>query len=220
MDMETVSVLGSEQDEKVHSLGEYFIASLAERDSEKLISCLDRDVRFRALVPSGFKSCKGSAEAVTTLQSWFKEAEQIELLQKAVDSVSQRLHVSYRFRESYADGETEIIEQHAFCDVKNALIESIDIVCSGHLPERKSEKVSSAKTYRFDAGDLGCGSGLPQEFRSQINSIPIGQILEVVTKDPSAKEDLPSLARLLGHEVISVKMSSEGKIVLTVRREH
>ena len=43
--------------------------------------------------------------------------------------------------------------------------------------------------HRFDAGDLGCGSGLPREFRARIGQIPIGHILEIVTKDPSAKED-------------------------------
>ncbi|TMI24492.1 hypothetical protein E6H36_08350 [Candidatus Bathyarchaeota archaeon] len=34
---------------------------------------------------------------------------------------------------------------------------------------------------------------LPEEFRRRIEGIPIGNILEVVTRDPSAKEDLPSL---------------------------
>jgi TusA-related sulfurtransferase/uncharacterized OsmC-like protein len=72
--------------------------------------------------------------------------------------------------------------------------------------------------HKYDAGDLGCGDGLPQEFRRQVNSIPPGHILEVTTRDPSAKEDLPSLARLLGHEIISVRTADNGDTVVVVRR--
>ncbi|HKW05756.1 MAG TPA: sulfurtransferase TusA family protein [Nitrososphaerales archaeon] len=75
-----------------------------------------------------------------------------------------------------------------------------------------------AESHKYDAGDIGCGNGLPQEFRRQVNSIPIGHILEVTTRDPAAKEDLPSLARLLGHEVISVKTIDNGLTLVTVKR--
>jgi TusA-related sulfurtransferase/uncharacterized OsmC-like protein len=75
-----------------------------------------------------------------------------------------------------------------------------------------------ALIHRYDAGDLGCGDGLPQEFRRQINSIPAGDDLELTTRDPSAKEDLPALARLLGHEVISVKTGDKGTTTVIVRR--
>lgn len=73
--------------------------------------------------------------------------------------------------------------------------------------------------HQFDAGDMGCASELPQEFRRQISSIPIGHVLDILTRDPSAREDLPSLARLLGHQVLSVK-TSDGVTVVTVKREH
>jgi TusA-related sulfurtransferase/uncharacterized OsmC-like protein len=71
---------------------------------------------------------------------------------------------------------------------------------------------------KYDAGDLGCGDGLAQEFRRQVDSIPVDHLLEVTTRDPSAKEDLPSLARLLGHEVVSTETSGDGKTVVMVRR--
>lgn len=74
------------------------------------------------------------------------------------------------------------------------------------------------EVHKYDAGNLGCGDGLPQEFRRQVNSIPVGHILEVTTDDPSAREDLPSLARLLGHEVLSVKTANNGKTIVVVRR--
>lgn len=70
---------------------------------------------------------------------------------------------------------------------------------------------------RFDAGDLGCGSGLPREFRRRLEALPPGDTLEVVASDPAAREDLPALARLLGHPVEEVG-EEDGRIRLRVRR--
>jgi len=203
--------------DEIASVGERMITSLSERDSKKLASCFHPDIRFRALVPSGLRECRGSLNATALMQSWFVAAERLQLLHKEVYSVSHRLNASYRFREFYSDGETEIIEQHAYCDLRNGLIESISILCSGHLPEQ-SEVTNEQVHHRYDAGDLGCGSGLPQEFRRQVGAIPIGHTIDILTRDPSAKEDLPSLARLLGHQVLSVQSSPEGVIIITVQR--
>jgi TusA-related sulfurtransferase len=91
----------------------------------------------------------------------------------------------------------------------------MDLLCSGHRPETRTQV---SDVHHFDAGDLGCSSGLPEEFRRQIDSIPVGSILEVSTRDPSAREDLPSLTRLLGHRVVSVSSSPDGSTVLVVQR--
>ena len=195
--------------------GEDFVVALSDRDSERLEACFHAEVRMRALVPSGFQEHRGSSAVVARLNSWFAEAESIQVLEKNVYRVADRLHIRYRFRESYSDGESEIIEQDAYCDLREGQIAAIDLLCSGHRPEPR-DKVSDS--YHFDAGDLGCSSGLPEEFRRQIDSIPVGSILEISTRDPSAKEDLPSLTRLLGHRVISVSNSPDGNTVLVVQR--
>ncbi len=195
--------------------GEDFIVALSDRDSARLEACLHPDVRMRALVPSGLREREGPAAVVSQIKSWFAEAESIQVLEKSVYRVADRLHIRYRFRELYSDGESEIIEQNAYCDLHEGTITVIDLVCSGHRPERPA-KVADA--HKFDAGDMGCSSGLPEEFRRRIEGIPVGNVLEVVTRDPSAKEDLPSLSRLLGHSVISVTNSSDGSIVLLVQR--
>jgi TusA-related sulfurtransferase len=172
-------------------------------------------VRMRALVPSGFQELKGPSAVVGRLNSWFAQAESIQVLEKNVHRVADRLHIRYRFREHYSDGESEIIEQSAYCDLREGAIVAMDLLCSGHRPEIP-DKVAGG--HRFDAGDLGCSSGLPEEFRRQIDGISIGSTLEVVTRDPSAKEDLPSLSRLLGHRVISVDNSPDGSTVIVVQR--
>jgi TusA-related sulfurtransferase len=195
--------------------GEDFVVALSDHDSERLEACIHPDVRMRALVPAGFQELRGSSAVVARLNSWFAEAESIQVLDKNVYRVADRLHIRYRFRERYSDGDSDINEQDAYCDLRGGQIAAIDLLCSGHRPEQR-EKV--ADLHRFDAGDLGCSSGLPEEFRRQIDSIPVGSVLEITTRDPSAKEDLPSLTRLLGHRVISVSNSPEGKTVLVVQR--
>lgn len=196
--------------------GEDFVVALSDRDSERLEACFHPEVRLCALVPSGFQEVRGSPAVVAQLYSWFSEAESIQVVEKNVYMVADRLHVSYRFREHYSDGDSEIIEQHAYCDVREGIIARIDLLCSGHRSELLVPKVADA--HRFDAGNMGCSSGMPEEFRRQMEGIPIGTSLEVVTRDPSAKEDLPSLSRLLGHRVISVKNLPDGRALLVIQR--
>ena len=71
----------------------------------------------------------------------------------------------------------------------------------------------------WDAGDMGCADGLAQEFRRQIAKVSIGGSLEVVVSDPAAKEDLPSLARLLGQRITSTEAHDDGRLTITVERQ-
>ena len=194
---------------------EDFIVALSDRDSERLEACLHPQVHLRALVPPGLQEQRGASNVAERLKSWFEAADGIQVLEKDVYRVADRLHLRYRFRERYSDGESEIIEQDAYCDFRDGAIVAIDLLCSGH---RSEKPVEACVAHRFDAGDLGCSSGLPEEFRRQIDGIPIGSTLDVVTRDPSAREDLPSLSRLLGHRVISVVGSPEGGTRLVIQR--
>jgi TusA-related sulfurtransferase len=196
---------------------EDFLVALSDRSTERLEACFHPEVRMRALVPSGYQEHKGPAAVAARLSYWFAKPDTLELLQKNVYRVADRLHIRYRFRERYSDGESRVIEQDAYCDLREGHIVAIDLLCSGHRQEPGN---NAARVHHFDAGDLGCSSGLPEEFRRQIDSIPAGSILEVSTRDPSAKEDLPSLTRLLGHRVVSISKSPEGNTVLTVQRVH
>lgn len=72
--------------------------------------------------------------------------------------------------------------------------------------------------HTFDAGDLSCATGLAGEFRRQILRIPLGEELLVTTGDPAAKEDLPPLARMMGHTVRSVEPSDDGRLLISVER--
>jgi TusA-related sulfurtransferase len=68
-----------------------------------------------------------------------------------------------------------------------------------------------------DAGDLGCGDGLAAWFRQQLRDTPAGDTLRSIVRDPSAREELPALARLMGHNLKSIE-AGEGCFVITVEK--
>jgi len=217
IDDSTVNATGSDEPASgsIVSLGEQFVTAIARRDARRLEACFQPRARLRALVPPGPQEHQGALVISRVFLAWFGDADKIQLVDSVSEPLADRLHIRYRFRESYNDGDSELIEQDAFCIVDEGRIQAIDLVCSGHRPEPRG---TSDALHRLDAGELGCGSGLPQEFRGRISAIPLGSILEVTTRDPAAREDLPSLARMLGHEVISIADSSEGRVVITFRR--
>ena len=73
-------------------------------------------------------------------------------------------------------------------------------------------------TERLDAGWQGCGDGLPRDVRALMGRVAIGDNAEVTVRDPSAKTDLPSLVRLMGHRVVSEESFPDGRLVITVER--
>ena len=75
-----------------------------------------------------------------------------------------------------------------------------------------------AEVHDFDAGDLGCGTGLPRAFAERMRSIAVGDVLRAPVKDAAAREDLPALARMLGHRGQSVEDAPDGRLVITVER--
>ena len=206
---------GTELEQAENAAGEALVEALAARDPKRLRAALHHDAHLRALVPSGFKESIGSDAVAARMESWFAEAESLTVVSRKVYHVSDRLRLQYRFDERYPDGDSETIEQDAFCGVREGRIDSIDLLCSGHLPGPGRPETP---VRRFDAGELGCGSGLPQEFRRQVSALPVGGILETAARDPAAKEDLPALARMLGHQVLSVTTSAEGQTIVVVKR--
>jgi TusA-related sulfurtransferase len=70
----------------------------------------------------------------------------------------------------------------------------------------------------YDAGDTGCGEGLHMEFRRRLQTIEVGELIEVLMRDPSAKEDLPPLVRMMGHRIRSADELADGRLKLIVER--
>ena len=195
------------------SVAASFVQALSARDFETLERLFDARVRFRAIVPRGLREAATAEDAVGWLRTWFAGADSMELLGSDTATVADRTYLRYRFRVHQA-GRVTLIEQHGYADVADGRIADLSLLCSGFRPE---DQVAD-RVHHYDAGDLGCGDGLPREFRGQILSIPVGDVLRVVTRDPAARADLPSLARLMGHRVGTISEAPDGGLVIDVER--
>lgn len=198
---------------------EEFGAALGRRDFTRMAELMDPRIRFQALTPDGLREAVGADSAIRWYQDWFRAGAEHQSLSCEVFTLGDRAGLRWRGRRLLSRrGRPEawyLIEQDSFADIGPLGIEQIAIVCSGHRPEPPR---GAAAEHEFDAGDLGCSDGLPQELRRRLRDVPVGGRLRVVARDPSAKEDLPSLARMMGQAVESVEESGDGRLFITIER--
>jgi TusA-related sulfurtransferase len=68
-----------------------------------------------------------------------------------------------------------------------------------------------------DLGSMTC-QVLPMEFRRNMQSLEVGDSIEFLVRDPSAKEDLPPLARMMGHRILAEDELDDGALSVVVER--
>ena len=200
---------------EAHEVGAAFLDALTSRAFEAARALLAADVRFRMLVPSGLMTESDADGTIGRFVGWFGEADRFDVEASSSEEVEGRVAITYRFRLHKPDG-WKVIEQHLMLDVgPKARIEAIDLLCSGF---RSVAEPEPARLHSFDAGDLGCADGFAGEFRRHMQQIQVGHVLVVSTRDPSAKEDLPPLARMMGHVVRSIEAPGDGRLLVSVER--
>ncbi|MFX0094373.1 MAG: sulfurtransferase TusA family protein [Candidatus Hodarchaeota archaeon] len=69
----------------------------------------------------------------------------------------------------------------------------------------------------IDAVGLYCPVPLFQT-RKAINSIDVGQILEIFADDPGAEPDLKSFAKRTGHKILKIEKDSDGVLRFLIQR--
>jgi TusA-related sulfurtransferase len=193
------------------------LAALTRQDFDQIETLMSAAIRFRSLVPSGSTEVNGAGEAVARLRHWFSDVDVLDVLDTRIAPVCDRVGVGYRFRVHKPDGWKEV-DQQIYLDFDgDGRIAAMDLLCSGFRPTAGAD-APSGSTHRFDAGTMGCADGLAQEFRRRIQGIPVGDELVVETTDPAAKQDLPPLARMMGHTVRSIESPAGGRLLITVER--
>ena len=198
------------------TMSQKFLELLAARDFEHLGASMASDAHARFLLPHGLEEYTGRDAIVGRIKSWFGSASVFDLASSSGESVGLRQRLSWRFSVVRDSGPREVIEQLVYLDLGPHGVERIDLLCSGFQLE---PGIAAGPMQVFDAGAMGCADGLAQQFRSRIATVPIGGSLEVVVSDPAAKEDLPSLARLLGQRVTSTEAHGDGRLTITVERQ-
>ena len=116
-----------------------FLDALAAPDFSRLAVALSPDVCLRALLPSGPREWTGAEAVADRFARWFGDTEHHEVQDRTVDEVLGRIHLLWRFRLQAARLGVGwfVVEQVAYADVgENGLITSLDLLCSGYLPER------------------------------------------------------------------------------------
>ena len=83
--------------------------------------------------------------------------------------------------------------------------------------EGRAASADSGRVIKFDGGWMSCDV-LPMAFRRQMQSVAVGDVVICTVFDPSAKEDLPSLARMLGHKILQSEETEDGALVVSVER--
>ena len=68
-----------------------------------------------------------------------------------------------------------------------------------------------------DLGTMGC-TLVPMEFRRTMQGLEVGEVIEFRMRDPSAKEDLPPLARMMGHRILAEEELDDGALAVVVER--
>lgn len=174
------------------------------------------DAIARFLLPHGLEEYVGRKAVVRRIQDWFGSASRFDLVETSENAIGRRRRMTWRF-DVLRDGRAEVIEQAVFVDETPDGIRQIDLVCSGFLPQET--EAASCEARIFDAGSMGCADGLAEEFRNRLSEVPVGGHLAVVVRDPAAKEDLPSLARMLGQQIASSEATEDGRLIITVEKK-
>jgi TusA-related sulfurtransferase len=194
--------------------------AIVSRDFARMAGLFDPNVEFRALTPEGLVEATGADAVARLYAEWFSDAHAQEVVANEPFAVGLRVGVRYRLRrklgETPANATWFVLEQHCFGDIGPRGIERLSLVCSGDTADTTA--AAAGAVHEFDAGNLGCSDGLPQEFIRRIRLVEIGDVLRVITRDPSAREDLPSLARMNGHRVETPEDLGDGRTLFVIER--
>jgi hypothetical protein len=112
-----------------------FLAALTARDFARFSQALAPMSKGRFLLPRGPEVRTGRQEITDRIKGWFDGASEFEVLEARSEPVGRRYRLNWRFRLSRDGVVREVIEQVAFVDEGPDGISTIDLVCSGFLPD-------------------------------------------------------------------------------------
>ncbi|MDQ6670130.1 MAG: sulfurtransferase TusA family protein [Chloroflexota bacterium] len=199
---------------RVEGVGERFLLAISTGAFPALAACLSDDARFRALVPRGLREATGPKETARYFQTWFGSADRIEALSTSAESMlGGRHHLAWRLQVDES-GQRSIVEQQAFATLVDDRITQLDLVCSGFLQAGSPEHADVAAV--LDGGEQGCATLTPL-IKARLSELASQQVLEIVTREPSAAADIESWCTLTGNVLVETR--PEGDIQRTYVRK-
>lgn len=194
---------------ETHAVSDRFLHALAGRDFPALASCFAEDVQFRALLPRGLRTASGVNESTRYFQQWFGAAEHVELLAGSTEAIGDRQHLAWRLRVHGAAGR-HVIEQQTFATIRDDRIAALDLLCSGFRSEQApSDKASRASqdipfpvAAVLEGAEANCATLTPL-IKARLSELASGELLEVITSEPSAGRDIASWSSLTGNPLLA-----------------
>ena len=132
--MESESIR-SERLPAAERIGQELVSAIVAHDWDRIATLFEADADFRAVVPqeNPFRDRHGAAEAASQFQRWFGDADVTQLLESSIETMADRVRVSYRIREHEPDG-WYLVEQTAYITPGELGIAFLNLVCSGFRP--------------------------------------------------------------------------------------
>jgi tRNA 2-thiouridine synthesizing protein A len=184
-----------------------FVDALAHRDRTRLVALIAPDVRLRALLPSRDVDVTGPDAVLDQVLGWFSEVGRIEVRATTVDLVGDVWHAGYDFA-LHGAGSERITQQHIYCTIRDGSIATLRLICSGfRLAAPQPSTVD--ENARIDALGEGCSTLTPR-IAAAMRELAPGEVLSVLTDDPSAPADIGAWSRLTGHTVVASADEAHG----------
>ncbi len=116
--------------ERWRQVGESWVQGLAERNFGQLALLCQPDVHGRLLTPRAFDTVDNAQALEKKLQQWFGESDPIRVEQTQIQRVGEKSSIFYRLLLRKR-GEWFEVEQHISSFLRDDLIGTLDLLCSG-----------------------------------------------------------------------------------------
>jgi TusA-related sulfurtransferase len=210
------------------------INAMASRDRPALLGLLAEGVRLRAVLPARQVDLVGAEPVADEMLDWFAEVPEVVLLASDTDMVGDVLHAGYRF--ALRGGSVEkVAEQQAYLTVEGGRITTVRLICSGFRhaepapagpagadagdaaavpgaadpPAAPVADAAPEAARRLDALGQGCATLTPL-IAGALREMAAGEVLSVLTDDPTAPQDIAAWSRLTGHALVARVPESGG----------
>jgi tRNA 2-thiouridine synthesizing protein A len=191
-------------DSSATAVGESFIGAIVGQDFDALEALFEPTLRFRAITPTSVRGASTSAGARSLIEGWFGDADRQDVIGRQVEMVADVLHLGYRILQR-EKGRRYLVEQHVFGSLGETGLSDISLLCSGFSPVEGGPGPTIEPTQhvdaRLDALGKSCATLTPH-IRDAVRDLEPGQVLEIVTDDPTAGPSLQAWTRLTGNELL------------------
>ncbi len=191
-------------DSSATAVGESFISAIVGQDFDALEALFAPTLRFRAITPASVRGASTAAGARSLMEGWFGDADRQDAIGRQVEMVADVMHLGYRILQR-EKGRQYLVEQHVFGSLGETGLWDISLLCSGFSPIEGGPGPTVEPTQhvdaRLDALGKSCATLTPH-IRDAVRDLEPGQILEIVTDDPTAEPGLQAWTRLTGNELL------------------